>query len=418
MAAASGIDFIFAFHFFHSLTMQDIIIIGGGIVGLATAYQILENNPHFTLSLLEKEKGPALHQTGNNSGVIHSGIYYKPGSLKARNCTLGYASLLEFCNRHEIPYERCGKIIMATEQNEIPLLEKLYSRGLENGLTGLKMLKSEELAEYEPHVKGIRGIHVPQTGIVDYKLVSAQLADKIQHKGGKLLYRQKAVSIKRLSQGVQVKTATEAYEAKIVVNCAGLYSDKIASLTERKIDFRIIPFRGEYYKIRDSKKFLVKNLIYPVPNPEFPFLGVHFTRLIQGGIEAGPNAVFAFAREGYSKSAVNPGELFESLLWPGFRKIAAKYWRTGAAEMYRSFSKKAFTVALQRLIPEITINDLEPGGAGVRAQACDRHGNLIDDFLILENDVAINVCNAPSPAATSSLAIGATIAGMILKRFA
>lgn len=394
----------------------DVIIIGGGAVGLATALQTLRRKPSAKVIILEKESDVGRHQTGNNSNVIHSGIYYKPGSLKATNCIRGYGQLLAFCDEHSIPYKLCGKVIVATDQQELPLLENIYKRGLENGLSGLKMLSLEELREIEPHVAGISGIHVPQTGIVDYKQVANKYAEVFRQLGGEIKLGEKVSDIRTTGDKVTVISTTTSYEGKLVVNCAGLYSDKIATLTNGKIDVKIIPFRGEYYKLKKEKEYLVKTLIYPVPDPSFPFLGVHFTTMVNGGVECGPNAVLAFRREGYKKSDISLGELAETLAWPGFHKIASKYWRTGFGEMYRSFSKAAFTKALQKLIPEIQESDLAPGGAGVRAQACDRTGGLLDDFLILEERHAINVCNAPSPAATSSLAIGETVADLIIRR--
>ena len=396
---------------------QDIIIIGGGIVGLATALTIKEANPTLKISLIEKEKSISEHQTGNNSGVIHSGLYYKPGSLKANNCINGYRKLVDFCEKEDIPYELCGKLVVATSVEEVPLLNNLFERGQQNGLGGLKLLDEGALKEREPHVAGVKGIYVPQTGIVDYRLVAERYSAIFQQLGGELILNERVVDIEKYPDGIQVITSENNYAARLVVNCAGLYSDKVAKLTEERLDVRIIPFRGEYYKLRKDKEYLVKHLIYPVPDPNFPFLGVHFTRMKRGGVEAGPNAVLAFRREGYKKSQIHMGELVESLLWPGFQKVARKYWRTGMGEMYRSFSKSAFTKALQKLIPEISESDLVEGGAGVRAQACHRDGGLIDDFLILETENAINVCNAPSPAATSSLAIGDTVAGLALSRF-
>ena len=395
----------------------DIIIIGGGIVGLATGYQILKKKPGTQLLLIEKEEELAAHQTGNNSGVIHSGIYYKPGSLKARNCIEGYDMLVSFCQEEQIDYELCGKVIVATDEAELPYLQMLYERGQQNGLDGLKLLDQDEIKEKEPHVNGIKGIFVPQTGIVDYKQVSEKYAEKIRLYGGDILLGEKVLEQSGSEGKNIIVTDKGQYETRLIVNCAGLYSDKMAALTEEKVDVRIIPFRGEYYEIKKEKQYLVKNLIYPVPDPNFPFLGVHFTRMIHGGIEAGPNAVLAFAREGYKKLKINPKELYETVTWPGFQRVAKKYWRTGLGEYYRSFSKSAFTRALQRLIPDIQEDDLITGGAGIRAQACERDGGLNDDFLILENDKAINVCNAPSPAATSSLAIGKTVSEMVLKRF-
>lgn len=395
----------------------DVIIVGGGAVGLATAVQLLNKNSQLKIVVIEKEAAVANHQTGNNSNVIHSGIYYKPGSLKARNCIYGYKLLLEFCNQQEIPYQLCGKVIVATDEKELPLLQNILDRGQQNGLQGLKKLTGDQVREYEPHVAGIAGIHVPQTGIVDYRIVAEKYAEVFQKKGGELRLNEKVVDIKAGEQGVEVVTSKTTYSGKLLVNCAGLYSDKIAAFTSPNLDVRIIPFRGEYYKLKKEKEYLVKTLIYPVPDPNFPFLGVHFTTMPGGGVECGPNAVLAFRREGYKKSDINIAELGETLAWPGFRKTAAKYWRTGMGEMYRSFSKTAFTKALQKLIPEIQESDLTAGGAGVRAQACDRTGGLLDDFLILEEKKAINVCNAPSPAATSSLSIGETVADLILKRF-
>jgi (S)-2-hydroxyglutarate dehydrogenase len=394
----------------------DVIIIGGGAVGLATAVQTLKKKPGAKVIVLEKESDIAQHQTGNNSNVIHSGIYYKPGSLKATNCIRGYTQLLQFCDENAIPYKLCGKVIVATGQEEIALLENIYKRGQENRLEGLKMLTLGELKEIEPHVAGISGIYVPQTGIVDYRLVAHKYAEVFRQNGGQIRLGEKVLDIKTSSAKVEVVTNNGTYEGNLVVNCAGLYSDKIATLTNGKIDVKIIPFRGEYYKLKKDKEHLVKTLIYPVPDPNFPFLGVHFTTMINGGVECGPNAVLAFQREGYKKSDINVAELAETLMWPGFHKIVAKYWKTGFGEMYRSFSKAAFTKALQKLIPEIQESDLAPGGAGVRAQACDRTGGLLDDFLILEENHAINICNAPSPAATSSLAIGETVADLISKR--
>jgi len=396
---------------------HDVVVIGGGIVGLATALQLKKSNPGLDLVLIEKEEVLAKHQTGNNSGVIHSGLYYKPGSLKATNCIHGYHLLLDFCRENEIAFDLCGKIVVATEEKEIPLLHNLYVRGEQNGLTNMKKLKKEELKEYEPHVNGMEGIFVPQTGIVDYTKVSLKYAELIQKLGGKIQLGERVVEIRKDATQSTVITQKQTYTTKLVINCAGLYSDKVARMTVPDVNVKIIPFRGEYFKLKQDKEYLVKNLIYPVPDPNFPFLGVHFTRMAKGGVEAGPNAVLAFAREGYKKSQINLAELAESLAWPGFRKVAAQYWRTGMGEMYRSFSKAAFTEALQKLIPEIKQDDLVEGGAGVRAQACDRNGGLVDDFLILEDQQVINVCNAPSPAATSSLAIGETVSKLALKRF-
>ncbi|CAN5367001.1 L-2-hydroxyglutarate oxidase [soil metagenome] len=394
----------------------DIIIVGGGIVGLATALQIQKQRPGSKILLLEKETELAKHQTGNNSGVIHSGLYYKPGSLKATNCIHGYHLLIDFCKENGIPFDLCGKIVVATTEAEKPLLQNLFIRGEQNGLTNLKMLTKEELKEHEPHVNGIEGIFVPQTGIVDYKLVAEKYGELIVKNGGEIKLGEKVMNIVSDSNQSKVITEKHEYTTRLVINCGGLYSDKLARLTVKNLNVKIIPFRGEYFKLKKEKEYLVKNLIYPVPDPNFPFLGVHFTRMAKGGVEAGPNAVLAFRREGYKKSDISLSELAETLAWPGFQKVAAKYWKTGFGEMYRSFSKAAFTKALQKLLPEIQEEDLVEGGAGVRAQACDRDGGLVDDFLILEEEKVINVCNAPSPAATSSLAIGETIAALAVKR--
>jgi len=395
----------------------DFTVIGGGIVGVSTAYHLIKKNPNLKVVILEKESQIALHQTGHNSGVIHSGIYYKPGSLKAINCKKGYDQLIKFCNDNQIKYDLCGKIIVATEKKEIPIMNNIYDRGIANGLLGIRKISSEEIKEIEPHCAGINGIWVPQTGIIDYKEVSKKYLDLFLALGGEILFGQKVRGIKIKANNSEVQTENNIFETKWIINCAGLYSDKIAKMSNQNIDVQILPFRGEYFNIKREKEYLVKNLIYPVPNPNFPFLGVHFTRMINGGVEAGPNAVLAFAREGYTNKTINRNELFETLGHSGFQKVALKYWKDGLYEMYRSYSKAAFVKALQKLIPEIKKDDLEVGNAGVRAQACDSKGNLSDDFLIFENENVINVCNAPSPAATSSFAIGENIASLALKKY-
>lgn len=393
----------------------DFTIIGGGIVGLATAWTLSNEFPQSKIILLEKEPTLAAHQTGNNSGVIHSGIYYKPGSLKAINCITGYNMLLAFCEQNQIPFELCGKLIVATRADELAQLDMLYKRGLDNGLDKIKMLSQEEIKDYEPNLAGIKAIHVPYTGIIDYTAVCLKLAELFEKNGGKIYFNHKVTGISDVKDLKEISCAQQTFKTKVLVNCAGLYCDKVAAYTNEKVDTRIIPFRGEYYMLREDRRHLVKNLIYPVPDPNFPFLGVHFTRMIHGGVEAGPNAVFAFKREGYHKSDVDFVELMESLSWPGFRKVAIKYWKTGIGEFYRSFSKKAFTKALQRLVPSVTEDDLVPADAGVRAQACDKYGGLLDDFKIIEEPNAVHVLNAPSPAATSSLSIGKSIAAMAAK---
>jgi len=394
----------------------DVAIVGAGIVGLATALQLKKQKPALNVLVIEKENKVAAHQTGNNSGVIHSGIYYKPGSLKAKNCIEGYHLLIDFCKEHHVPFELCGKIIVATSESELPALDSIYQRGVENGLEGLRYINREEIRAIEPHTAGIKGIVVPQTGIVDYKVVANKYAEVFQQLGGVLKLNTKVTGVKTKGETIVVTTSSGDMEAGLLINCAGLYCDKVAAFTIPDLQVKIIPFRGEYYSLKKEKRSLVKNLIYPVPDPNFPFLGVHFTRRIDGEIEAGPNAVLAFQREGYKKSQINISELFESLTWGGFIKVAKKYWRTGFGEFYRSFSKPAFTNALQKLLPEIQVSDLEKGGAGVRAQACDKEGGLIDDFYIKELPGQIHVLNAPSPAATSSLSIGNTIAALALKQ--
>lgn len=395
---------------------NDIIIVGAGIVGLAVSLRLLEKNHHLKLLILEKESGVAKHQTGNNSGVIHSGIYYKPGSLKASNCIRGYGMLLDFCNKNEIEYDICGKLIVATSEKEIPLLENIFNRGNQNGLKGLKKLNREELVEKEPYVNGVAGIFVQQTGIIDYREVSKKYLERIQTLKGEIKFNQTVSGIKVNTDFCEVITNSRSFTANVVITCSGLHSDRIAKMTHPELPLRIIPFRGEYYKIKDDKKYLVKNLIYPVPDPSFPFLGVHFTRMINGEREAGPNAVFAFKREGYKKTSFNLRDTFESLTWRGFYSVIKKNWKTGLSEYYRSLNKSAFIKALQRLVPEINEKDLVKGGAGVRAQACSKNGGLLDDFYIVEDKRIIHVCNAPSPAATSSLSIGDYVAQKALQQ--
>ncbi|GJQ63400.1 MAG: hydroxyglutarate oxidase [Melioribacteraceae bacterium] len=392
----------------------DIIIIGAGIVGLATAYKILEKEPNKKILVLEKENGVSKHQTGNNSGVIHSGIYYKPGSLKATNCRRGYKYLIDFCDVNDIKYDLCGKVIVAVTESEIPQLDKIYDRGIENGLKNLKKLSGEEVREIEPNVAGVAGIFVPQTGIIDYKVVSQKLADIIREKGADIQFGQEVTGISEKTDDIEVVTKSSTFSSKLLISCAGLQSDRIAKLTHPDLPVKIVPFRGEYYKIKEEKRSLVKNLIYPVPDPAFPFLGVHFTRMIDGEVEAGPNAVLSFKREGYSKFSFNAGDAIETFAWKGFRKVMYKFWKTGMGEFYRSYSKGAFVKALQRLMPSITAEDLTPGGAGIRAQACDKEGGLIDDFYIVGDGRVFHVCNAPSPAATASLSIGEHIRDKIL----
>jgi len=395
----------------------DIVIIGGGIVGLASAYRTIQQNPDLKIAVLEKEDDVAEHQTGNNSGVIHSGIYYKPDSLKAQNCKRGYTQLIEFCDEHNIPYDICGKIIVATKAMEKQSFENVFQRGMENGLTGIRKISREEAREIEPHVHCLEAIWVPQSGIIDYKQVAKKYLELFQNKGGVLHSNTQVLGIRTSPTEKIIQTTGGDFTSDMIVNCAGLYSDKVTrmSLPTMK-DLIIIPFRGEYYELKKEKEYHVKNLIYPVPNPDFPFLGVHFTRMIHGGIEAGPNAVLAFKREGYKRWDIDVKELYEILTFPGFHKIAGKYWQEGWMEIKRSFLKSLFVKAMQEMIPDIREEDVYRAGAGVRAQACDTGGNLLDDYKIIQENGIINICNAPSPAATSSLAIGETIAGLIANK--
>ncbi len=393
----------------------DAIVIGAGLVGLSTAYHIKLRRPKYRVLILEKDNDVAQHQSGHNSGVVHSGIYYKPGSLKAQNCISGYNELVKFAERNEIDFDICGKIIVATSKSELSALENIYNRGIANGLKGLKLLEANQIKDFEPYVSGIKAIHVPQTGIIDYPALANRLVQLFQEQfDGEILFNERVIKIIRQKEKIMINTSSHTFSTDRLVSCAGLYSDHVASLTETSNDLRIIPFRGEYYKIKPEMQHLVKNLIYPVPDPKFPFLGVHFTRMIKGGIEAGPNAVLAFKREGYKFTDFSFREMTETLSWPGFWKIVAKYGKTGMGEIYRSLSKAAFTKALQKLIPEINQEHLEEGGAGIRAQACARNGVLIDDFDVLESNNVIHVRNAPSPAATSCLAIGNSISERIL----
>jgi len=392
----------------------DIVVIGGGIVGLATALRLVEAKPGIRLALLEKESRLAQHQTGNNSGVIHSGLYYKPGSLKAINCREGYRQLLDFCRMENIPHEICGKIVVAASGEELPRLDELYRRGMANGLQGIRYLSASEIREIEPHCAGVRGLYIPQTGIVDFSAVAEKYAEKVRAAGGTIVLNEKVDAIRRSNGRVEVAATSQTWRARFLIACAGLQADRLARQTQPDLPLRIVPFRGEYYLLKPEAHGLVRNLIYPVPDPAFPFLGVHFTRLIGGGIECGPNAVFAFAREGYRKFDFSLRDTVEVFAWQGFRRVTGKYWRAGLGEFHRSFSKTAFVRALQKLIPEVEARHLEPGGAGVRAQACARDGGLIDDFHIVRDGNIVHVCNAPSPAATASLAIGGTIASGVL----
>jgi L-2-hydroxyglutarate oxidase len=396
----------------------DITIIGAGIVGLATAYKILEQKPDIKLLILEKEPGVGMHQTGHNSGVIHSGIYYRPGSLRAINCINGYKQLLEFSDKEGIPYELCGKIIVANDQKEKAILKTVFDRGKKNGLDKIRMITPEEMKEKEPHVTGVEAIDVPYAGIIEFKIVANKLSEIVtDRQGGEILTNQKVLNIYTHSGYSEVVTDKEVFSTKLVINTAGLYSDEIGALTTPKLDLRIVPFRGEYKKLKTDKEYLCNNLIYPTPDPDFPWLGVHFTRMMKGGVEAGPNSVWAFKKEGYKMSDISLRDMGKSLAFPGFQKAMLKFIGFGIGEYYRSMNKTAFTKGLQKLIPGIRKEDLIPGDAGVRALAVGRNGELIDDFVFAENEWAINVLNAPSPAATACLSIGESVAEKALKRF-
>ncbi|HEU4404950.1 MAG TPA: L-2-hydroxyglutarate oxidase [Polyangiaceae bacterium] len=383
----------------------DVAIVGGGIVGLATAHRLLARHPRARLVLLEKEGAPARHQTGHNSGVIHSGIYYRPGSLKAQNCRRGKAMLEAFCREAGVPFETCGKVIVATSEAELPALAALLERGRQNGVD-CEAIGPARLRELEPEARGLGALHVREAGIVDYKAVAAALRRRVEAAGGEVRLGRPVVGLERRGGGFVVRTALEELTARAVVNCAGLHADRVARLAGHAPPLRIVPFRGEYYKLRPGAERLCRNLIYPVPDPRFPFLGVHFTRMIGGGVECGPNAVLALAREGYTKRDVVWRDLWDVLSYPGFWRLAARHAAAGLGELFRSFVKEAFVEALQRLVPAVTASDLEPAEAGVRAQALRPDGSLVDDFALVGEAGAVHVLNAPSPAATSSLGVG------------
>ncbi len=392
---------------------ERIVIIGGGIVGCATALQLLRNRD-LKITILEKEPGVAAHQTGHNSGVIHAGLYYKPGSMKADTCARGREMLIRFCEEKGIPFDRCGKLVVATDESELGRLDELERRGKANGLSGITRLAKEALAEHEPHVAGIAGLHVAETGIVDYKRVTEAYAAEAREKGADVVTSSAVTAIRRDGGDLVVETTNREHRATCIVNCAGLQSDRIAELAGMDPGVRIVPFRGEYYEIVEARRSLVRNLIYPVPDPSFPFLGVHFTRRIGGEIEAGPNAVLALEREGYTKTSFSMRDALQIAGFSGMWRLAAKHWRTGMGELWRSWNKGAFVHALQRLVPEIRAEDLAPAGAGVRAQAMKADGGLVDDFHVVEGPGMVHVLNAPSPAATASLAIGEHISQRVL----
>lgn len=398
-------------------SIYDIAVIGGGIVGLATALTLTRRGG-VRLIVVEAERDVAQHQTGHNSGVIHSGLYYKPGSHKARNCTEGRAALIQFCEEHGIPYECCGKVVVAVDEGELPALDELERRGRANGLLGIRRLAAGELRDYEPNVVGVAGLWVPETGIVDYRAVARKYAELVKAQEGTLCLQARVTKVERRSDELILHTTQGDIQTRNLINCGGLHSDRLARLCGLDPGLQIVPFRGEYYEIVPERRHLVKNLIYPVPDPRFPFLGVHFTRTIAGSVEAGPNAVLAFRREGYGRWQMSARDLVGYATYGGFWRMAWKYWRTGLGELRRSFSKRAFHQALQRLMPELRCDDLRPFGAGVRAQAVEPSGTLVDDFRFVEAERMIHVLNAPSPAATASLSIGRTIADMAARNFA
>ena len=393
----------------------DVLIIGGGIVGLATAYRLTERFPDKQVIVIDKEAELGSHQSGHNSGVLHSGIYYKPGSLRAKNCRSGKLAMQAFCDAEGVDYDLCGKVIVAIDEDEVPLMRSIYERGQANGVT-CELIDQGRLAELEPHAAGVAAIHVPEAGIVNYRQVCDRLAERIRQRGGKTVTGAKALRFVQRSGYVVVETTAGEFGAQQVVNCAGLHCDRVTRLSGQKPEAQILPFRGEFFQLKPSAHHLCRTLIYPVPDPEFPFLGVHFTRIISGGVECGPNAVLAFAREGYEKTDLNLRDLAETLSYGGFLRMAAKYWRTGLGEMVRSASKAAFVRALQRLVPEIREDDLTNPRSGVRAQAISPEGNMVDDFIIQETEHVINIGNAPSPAATAALNIGKMIVDRLAER--
>lgn len=397
-----------------SSKFYDVLIIGGGIIGTATALSILQKQK-LSLLLIEAENDLAAHQTGNNSGVIHSGIYYKPNSLKAQNCVRGREMMYQYCKENNIAFDKCGKLIVAIDEKEISKLNELEQRGIANGIKNIKHIKKDELKDYEPYCDGIEGLFVPETGIVDYKEVTNSFAAKVNSLNGVIQKGCRFLSVKQNKNNLFVETTNGEIECKFLINCGGLHSDEIAQKCGIKKEVIIVPFRGEYYKLKKEKEYLVRNLIYPVPDPNFPFLGVHFTRMIKGGVEAGPNAVLAFKKEGYNKTDFSFQDTLRTFTFSGFWKMVSKYYKMGFDEYYRSFSKRAFTKSLQKLVPEISINDIEPSGSGVRAQALDKKGKLIDDFVIYETEKMIHILNAPSPAATASLSIGEIIADKLFQ---
>ncbi|MCC5913733.1 MAG: L-2-hydroxyglutarate oxidase [Balneolaceae bacterium] len=394
----------------------DYTIAGAGIVGLSTAWKLALAKPKARIQVLEKEPGVAVHQTGRNSGVIHSGIYYKPGSYRAKNCVDGRHQLVEFCKRFEVAHDICGKVIVATDENEVHRLEGIYQRGLENKIEGIEMIGPERLKEIEPHVKGVAAIHVPCAGIVDFAGVCRVIADQLTEMGHSIQFNKEIKAVNVRNGALNIETTMDSHQTGFFINCTGLHSDRVARMCGLKPPVQIVPFRGEYYELTPQSENLVNGLIYPVPNPEFPFLGVHFTRMVLGGVECGPNAVFAFKREGYSKTSFDLGDTIETFDFPGFWKLAGRHWRMGVDEIYRSFSKKGFLKSLQKLIPSVGIDDLRESPAGVRAMALKPDGEIMDDFCFQVADRQLHVLNAPSPAATAGLAIGDEVVRRVLGR--
>ncbi len=395
----------------------DVAIIGAGIVGLSTAYKLTLERPDLKVLVLEKENEVAAHQTGRNSGVIHSGIYYKPGSYKAKNCVDGRHQLVDFCKKYDVKYDICGKVIVATKNEELPRLQAIYERGLLNGLDGIEIIDKKRLDEIEPHTAGIKAIHVPVTGIVDFKGVCEKEKELIESKNGTVAFNQQVKEVIQNGKELIVKTGHDEFYAKYLINCAGLHCDRVAQSSGYKPPIKIVPFRGEYYELTPEAEYLVNGLIYPLPNPEFPFLGVHFTSMVLGGVECGPNAVFAFKREGYNKTSFSLNDTLESFNYSGFWKLASKHWRMEVDELYRSFSKQAFLKGLQQLIPGIKSEHIKPSPSGVRAMALDPQGNIVDDFYFVKSKNQIHVLNAPSPAATAGLSLGDEIVKTAIQQF-
>lgn len=395
----------------------DITIVGAGIVGLSTAMELVKRRPDLKLAILDKEDRVAAHQTGNNSGVIHAGLYYKPGSLKAQMAVEGARRMVEFCQEHDLPYELCGKVVVAIDEEELPRLEELHRRGTANGVPGLTKISGEQIKEYEPHAIGVAGLWSPNTGIVDYRAVARKYAEIVEKGGGEIRLNTRVTGIEQRPDKLIMQTSGDEVHTRALINCGGLQSDLVAKMMGDTHGLRIVPFRGEYYELAPESQKLVRGLIYPVPDPRFPFLGVHFTKKINGSVEVGPNAVLAFAREGYKLTNFSLGHVLGLLTFPGFWIMSAKYWRMGLGEMYRSWNKRAFVEALRELLPELGMDDVKPGGAGVRAQAMDNKGKLLDDFSIIKAPNAIHVLNAPSPAATASIVIGQSIVDQALETF-